>query len=119
MRARLTAELPPPLWIGFCHHQLRLDADRAGRWWEALQQAEGKHAVTLRGVVLARATFGPGQRMLEQWVTEYLTPRTLMAALEEVAADGLLPLHVVHELEDRLLQELDAGGSWRHGVRLP
>ena len=119
MRLRRTAEPPPRLWIGFCHHQLHLDADRAARWWQALQQAEGKQAVTLHGVVLARVTFGPGHRTLEQFVTECLTPQALIATLEEVAADGLLPPHVAHALEDVVLRETDAAGQWRQGVRRP
>jgi hypothetical protein len=119
MHLTLSRTPVPLLWSAFCFNQLRLAPDRTARWWAALQQAEGKPAVPLRGVVLARVTFGPGPRTLEPFVTECLPPQALMAALEEVAADGRLPIHVAHEWEEAALQETDARGGWRHGVRRP
>jgi hypothetical protein len=44
--------LPPRLWVSLCYHYLALADALPTRWWGALQQAQGKHAVLLRGGIL-------------------------------------------------------------------
>jgi hypothetical protein len=119
MRLRLTAEPPPRLWIGFCHHQLRLDADRAARWWKALQAATSRRAVAVYSAVQSRAALGLAQGSLEHFVLDLVHPRVLVEALDDLVQEGWLPAQMAYALQDVVLSQTDATGAWRHGVRRP
>src|SRR5262245_37633845 len=103
---------PPMLWALFCDEWLGLSRQQTARWWAALHAATWSRPVALHGIVACRAALGPAQGSLRHFVTTHISPQVLIAVLEDLIQERLLPPSIARALEEAILARTHVSGLW-------
>ena len=112
MRFSARREGAPLFWVCFCDECFGLSRQQTQQWWSALQQSQGRRPVALKGIIHCRAALGRQQGTMRHFVTENLSPQVLIAALEDLIAEGLLPPATGRRIEDGILRKVHKSGVW-------
>jgi hypothetical protein len=112
MRFHPRREGAPLFWTCFCDECFGLSRQQTDQWWHALQQAQWSRPVALRGIILCRAALGRQQGTMHHFVTENLSPQVLIAALEDLIEERLLPPATARQIEERILGKVHRTGVW-------
>jgi hypothetical protein len=100
------------LFLLFCDEWLGLSRQQTAQWWQALVDAQWSRPVALRGMILARAALGPQQGPMRRFLTEQLSPQTLIDALEDLIREGVLPAGTARRIEQAVLDRTHISGQW-------
>ena len=111
-RGHSRREGAPLFWTCLCDECFCLSRQETQQWWTAMQRASTSRSVALRGIILCRAALGRQQGTMRHFVTENLTPQVLIAALEDLIEEGLLPPATARRIEDAVLKKTHKSGLW-------
>jgi hypothetical protein len=79
----------PPLFTAFCRDWLSLSGSHTALWWQALTRARWSRAVGLRSMIQCQTALTQDWQQLLRVYEETMTPRELIAVLEELIAEHL------------------------------
>ena len=103
-------EPPPMLWDLFCREWLVLSPQTTARWWHALQQSRWTRPVELRSVFVCRATLREGQGTMRHFLTANVTPQVLIAVLEDLIQEAVVPPGLARQIQEAVLQKTHRSG---------
>ena len=112
LHVRPRREVAPRLWTFFCSEWLVLPSPTTKHWWGALQRARWSRPVALRTVFLCRAALGSRQGAVRHFVTQNVTPQTLIHALEDLIQERLLAPREARQIEEAVLAKTHVSGLW-------
>jgi hypothetical protein len=103
----------PPVWRSFFHKYLEIDFREADHLWHVMSHSKWSRPCEIRSALLCAYATNPTPMTFTRVLWRNMSPRRLIAMLEDLVAEGQLTRQEATRYEERILRHTNRYGYWQ------